>query len=127
MKKSITGFFGLDLDEEHEEKKDRWNNRRMRLHKGRVKDEYLIKAESDDVLETSQVKYIHDPLRKAGRHSEIPTSRRTTPLSSTSTYARSRSGVKRLRKDSVLQMTWKGIRTITVCQIFCSPFLLNCI
>lgn len=113
MKKSITGFFGLDLDEEREDKKERWNNRRMRLHKGRVKDEYLIKADSDDVLETSHVKYIHDPLRRAGRHSEIPTSRRTTPLSSTSTYARSRSGVKRLRKDSVLQMTWKGLRTIT--------------
>jgi hypothetical protein len=117
MKKSLTGFFGLDLDEDHAEKTQRWTNRRMRLYKGKVKDEHLLPADSDDFLSSSQytqqIKYIHDPYRKAGRHSEI-SSRRTTPLSSTSTYARSKPGVKRLRKDSVLQMTWKGLRTIAV-------------
>ncbi|XP_063444509.1 inactive rhomboid protein 1-like isoform X2 [Mytilus trossulus] len=116
LKKSLTGFFGLDLDDEHEDKKQRWNNRRMRLYKGKVKDDYLLKAESDDLfLENShQFKYIHDPLRRVHRDrpSEM-SSRRTTPLSSSSTYARSRpGGPKRLRKDSVMQMTWKGLRTI---------------
>lgn len=118
LKKSLTGFFGLDLDDEHEDKKQRWNNRRMRLYKGKVKDDYLLKAESDDLfLENShQFKYIHDPLRRVHRDrpSEM-SSRRTTPLSSSSTYARSRpGGPKRLRKDSVMQMTWKGLRTIAV-------------
>jgi uncharacterized metal-binding protein len=81
----ITGFFGLDLDEDHAEKTQRWTNRRMRLYKGKVKDEHLLPADSDDFLSSSQytqqIKYIHDPYRKAGRHSEI-SSRRTTPLRS---------------------------------------------
>lgn len=43
-------------------------------------------------------------------------SRRTTPLSSTSTYTPSTRGfpARRTRKDSVLKMTWKGMQTITV-------------
>lgn len=58
-------------------------------------------------LDASTIKYIHDPYR-------MPGSRRTTPLSSTSTYARVNRPSKRLRKESVAKMTVKGIMTVTV-------------
>lgn len=110
MKKSVADFFGLgDDDVKHSE---RWNNRRLRYYKGKVKDDYMPKGDED--YDASPIKYIHDPLKMPGR-SEI-SSRRTTPLSSTSTYGRSfsRPGAKRMRKDSVLKMTWKGLSTIAV-------------
>ena len=115
MKNSVADFFGVgDEDCQHQSK---WQNRHMRYYKGKVKDGYLNKTTDFDELDSS-MRYIHDPLKPPGsRYSAGGMSRRTTPLSSTSTYTASTRGFpqRRTRKDSVLKMTWKGMQTIAVC------------
>ncbi|KAL5018058.1 hypothetical protein ScPMuIL_003780 [Solemya velum] len=113
VKASVADFFGLG--DEAPEQNARWKNRRCRYYKGKLKDEFIpaTPAPPDiDELDSSQPRYIHDPLRHPGK-AEM-SSRRTTPLSSTSTYARSFRGLpqRRLRKDSVFTMTMRGISTV---------------
>ncbi|XP_033735925.1 inactive rhomboid protein 1-like isoform X1 [Pecten maximus] len=110
IKTSIADFFGVG--EEDASKSQRWNNRRMRFYHGKYREDKMPgkdQADSDDVLgDMSAVPHVYDPLRNPARHSEY-SSRRTTPLSSTSTYARSRGPPKRPRKESVVKMTVKSI------------------
>ncbi|KAL4240956.1 Inactive rhomboid protein 2 [Mactra antiquata] len=114
VKNSVADFFGLG--EEDCQQSSKWQNRHMRYYRGKVKDGYLHKTTDFDELDSS-VRYIHDPLKAPGTRysSGAAYSRRTTPLSSTSTYTPSTRGfpARRTRKDSVLKMTWKGMQTIT--------------
>lgn len=114
MKNSVADFFGVG--EEDCQQASKWQNRHMRYYRGKVKDGYLKQTTDFDEVDSS-VRYIHDPLRAPGaRYSAGAYSRRTTPLSSTSTYTPSTRGFpqRRTRKDSVLKMTWKGMQTIAV-------------
>lgn len=114
MKHSVADFFGLG--DEDCQQSSKWQNRHMRYYKGKVKDGYLNRTTDFDELDSS-IRYIHDPLKAPGaRYSAgAQFSRRTTPLSSTSTYTPSTRGfpARRTRKDSVLKMTLKGMQTIT--------------
>ena len=112
-------FFGLG-DEDPTESQ-RWRNRRLRYYRGQLKDKELQKDLDDDVLMDSQnLRYIHDPLRSRVRQSELSQSR-TTPLSSTSTYTRAgnQMGQRRFRKESVVKMTAKAVKTIAVSCVIC--------
>lgn len=112
VKHSVADFFGLG--EEDSSQASKWQNRHMRYYRGKVKDSHLPNATEFDEIDSS-IPHIIDPLARSGRYSSAY-SRRTTPLSSTSTYTPSTRGVpqRRTRKDSVLKMTWKGVQTITV-------------
>ena len=117
MKNSVADFFGVG--DEDCSQASKWQNRHMRYYRGKVKDGYLNRATDFDELDSS-VRYIYDPLRQPGKYSVGPgASRRTTPLSSTSTYTQSARGFpqKRTRKDSVLKMTFRGMQSITVSKI----------
>lgn len=112
VKNSVADFFGVG--DEDCQQAPKWQNRHMRYYRGKVKEGFLKQTTDFDELDSS-IRYIHDPLKApGGRHSTY--SRRTTPLSSTSTYTQSTRGFpqRRTRKDSVLKMTWKGMQTITV-------------
>ena len=115
MKNSVADFFGVG--DEDCSQASKWQNRHMRYYRGKVKDGYLNRATDFDELDSS-IRYIYDPLRQPGKYSVGAggASRRTTPLSSTSTYTQSARGFpqKRARKDSVLKMTLKGMQSITV-------------
>ncbi|XP_041363411.1 inactive rhomboid protein 1-like isoform X2 [Gigantopelta aegis] len=109
MKSSVADFFGVG--EEDCSRSDRWDNRRKRYAGsiGKLKEELI---HPEDELDSASPRII-DPLRVPGRHiSETDRySRRTTPLSSTSTYRRGYPGTPR-SKDSVIKMTWQGISTL---------------
>lgn len=109
VKNSVADFFGVG--EEDCSQASKWQNRHMRYYRGKVKDGYLNRATDFDELDSS-IRYIYDPLRQPGKG--LP-SRRTTPLSSTSTYTQSARGFpqRRVRKDSVLKMTFRGMQSIT--------------
>lgn len=113
IRSSVASFFGIEDDEEKSKiHQERWRNRRLHYYKKQIKPEELEKRDLGlkDELDNSTIKYIHDPYR-------MPGSRRTTPLSSTSTYARVNRPSKRLRKESVAKMTVKGILTVAVSTI----------
>ncbi|WAQ96006.1 RHDF1-like protein [Mya arenaria] len=109
VKNSVADFFGLG--DEDSAQASKWQNRHMRYYRGKVKDSALTNTTDFDEIDSSSIPHIIDPLARSGRYS----SRRTTPLSSTSTYTASTRGFpkQRTRKDSVLKMTWKGMQTIT--------------
>lgn len=118
IRSSVASFFGIEDDEEKSKlHQERWRNRRLHYYKKQIKPEELEKRDLGlkDDLDASNIKYIHDPYR-------MPGSRRTTPLSSTSTYARVSKPSKRLRKESVAKMTVKGIMTVTVSLIHMKIF-----
>ena len=111
MKNSVADFFGVG--DEDCSQASKWQNRHMRYYRGKVKDGYLNRATDFDELDSS-IRYIYDPLRQPGKGLA---SRRTTPLSSTSTYTQSGGrGLpqRRVRKDSVLKMAMRGAQSITV-------------
>ena len=109
FKNSVADFFGVG--DEDCSQASKWQNRHMRYYRGKVKEGHLNRATDFDELDGG-IKYIHDPLRQPGKGA----SRRTTPLSSTSTYTQSMRGFtqRRTRKDSVLKMTFRGMQSITV-------------
>ncbi|KAH3861972.1 inactive rhomboid protein 1-like [Dreissena polymorpha] len=110
MKLSVADFFGLG--DEDSSQASKWQNRHMRYYKGKIKEEHLPNTTDFDELDSS-IPHIIDPLARSSRYTS-QYSRRTTPLSSTSTYTPSTRGgtIRRTRKDSVLKMTWKGMQTI---------------
>lgn len=111
MKNSVADFFGLGEGDIQSSQK--WQNRKMRYYGGKIKDGALPKTTDFDDLHSS-VRYIHDPLKPPGARYSSAYSRRTTPLSSTSTYTPSTRGFpqRHTRKESVLKMSWKGMQTI---------------
>ncbi|XP_071105942.1 inactive rhomboid protein 2-like isoform X1 [Haliotis cracherodii] len=103
MKSSIADFFGVG--EDSEESKVKWDNRCKRYAGSIGK----LKKTAEDDIDGSRLPHIIDPLRHPDR-----ASRRSTPMSSISTYYRSTQGLPRktTRKDSVVKMTLKGLTTL---------------
>ena len=120
MKNSVADFFGVG--DEDCSQASKWQNRHMRYYRGKIKEGHLNRATDFDELDSS-IRYIYDPLRQPGKG--LP-SRRTTPLSSTSTYTQSGGRgfpQRRTRKDSVLKMTFRGMQSITVSFKICKQFV----